>query len=99
VIRGRKVLGDGVRSPDLAHDRQLVTIELTCQVAADRLPGVATVVAAEDAVGGEVETCVRVWADEQWRVPVPAQRRLALAWLRLDVDLLPGAAIEADQPG
>ena len=55
--RGRRLIErDRVGRPDLAHDRDLRRIELTCEIAADRRPRVATVVAAIDAFAGEVET-------------------------------------------
>ena len=97
VERGRDALGDRVRAPDFAHHRQLIAVELARQVAADRFPGVAAVVAAEELVGGEVEPGVGMRADDERRVPVPAQRRLPLARLRLDADALAGAPIVADQ--
>src|SRR5436853_87386 len=84
----------GVRPPELAHDGQLVAVELPGQVGADGLPVVAAVVAAEELVGREVHPGVRVRADHQRRVPVPAQRRLARAGDRLDRHPLAGLAVE-----
>ena len=98
VERGRAVVGDGVDAPDPSHDLELVAVDLARQVGADRLPGVAAVVAAEQLVGGEVEPGVGVRADDDGRVPVPAQRRARrLPRLRLDVELLAGLAVEAHQ--
>ncbi len=55
IFSGGSVLGDGVGSPDFAHDREFVAIELAGDVAADGAPRIAAVVAAEDDVGGEIE--------------------------------------------
>src|SRR5262249_50773776 len=63
---------DGVWSPDFAHDGNLVAVEPPCQVRADRLPRLAAVVAAVQDAAGQVETFGRVRADEERRVPVPA---------------------------
>ena len=99
VERGRDALGDGVGAPDLAHDRQLIAIELSRQVTANGLPGVAAVVAAKELVRCEIEPRVCMGADLERRIPVPAQGRLALARLRLDAGGLARAAVEADQAG
>src|SRR6185295_12882056 len=95
VERGRGVVGHGVGAPYLAHHLELAAVDLPREVRADGAPGVAAVVAAEQLVGGEVEAGVRVRADDQRRVPVPAQRRLAAARLRLDEDLLAALAVVA----
>src|SRR5262245_1784227 len=97
VERRRLMAGDGVRAPYFAEHGQLVTVELPRQVGADRLPGVAAVVAAEEFVGREVDARAGMRADEQRRIPVPAQGRLTLSRLRLDANALPGAAIVARQ--
>jgi len=57
------------RGPELAHDRELVAVELASKVAADGFPRVAAIVAAEKAVGGEVEPGILVWADDEGRHP------------------------------
>src|SRR5437868_8502778 len=62
VERRRDVLGNRVRPPDLAHDRQLVAVELAAQIATDALPVVAAVVTAEEPIGREVDPRRRVRA-------------------------------------
>ena len=62
------------------------------------LPGGAAIVAAEELVGGEIDPRGRVRAQQQRRIPVPTQGRLAFARQRLNAHGLVGAAVEADQP-
>ena len=97
VERGRRVLRDGVHTVDAAHHLELVPVGLPREIAADGTPGVAAVVAAEDALRREVEPRRAVRADDQRRVPIPAKTRLAYARLRLDVDLLPRELVVADE--
>ena len=97
VERGRGVLGHRVDAPHAAHHRQLVAVDVAGEVRRHRLPGVAAVVAAEQALGAEVEAGRRVRREEQRRRPVPAQRRLARLRLRLDVEDLAAPAVVADQ--
>src|SRR5882672_9904327 len=50
--------------PDFAHDGDLRGVELACQIAADRPPGIPPVVAAIDALACEVEPARRMRADD-----------------------------------
>src|SRR2546426_661392 len=84
VERRGLILRYRVRSPDFSHHRQLVAVGLARQVRADQFPGVAPIIAAKQLVGGEVDPAVGIWADDKRRIPVPTQRRLALALLRLN---------------
>ena len=77
VERRRDVLGDGVDRPDPSHDRELVAVDLARQVGADGLPALTAVVAAEDALRGEIDAGVRMRREDQRGVPVPPQRVLA----------------------
>jgi hypothetical protein len=67
------------------------------EVAANGFPSITLIITAEDLVGREVDPLVGMRADEQGRIPVPAQRRFALARLRLNAHALAGAAIVANQ--
>ena len=97
VERRRVVLGYRVRSPDSSHDGKLVAIKLAGKIRADRLPGVSAVIAAKEPVGGEIQPRVRMRADYDRRVPVPAVRNVVRSRLRLNADLLSGAPIEASE--
>ena len=95
VERRGDVLLDGIDGPDLAHQGQLVAVELAGEIGADGAPAIAAVVAAVELLRAEVEAGVGVRADDQRRVPVPAHGRIALRRLRLDGDALAGALVEA----
>src|SRR3954467_7119337 len=97
VKRCGGVLGYRVRPPKLAHDRERVAIDLPGKVRADGLPGVTAVVAAEQAVGGKVQARMRERADDERRIPIPTQRGLAFARLRLDAEVLSAGAVIAIQ--
>ena len=70
--RRRRVARDRVSRPELAHDRDLVAIEVAGEVRADARPVVAAIVGAVDVVRRPVETPRRVRADDVRRVPVDA---------------------------
>src|SRR6185369_13929831 len=78
--------------------RELVAVELPREIRADRLPRVAAVVAAEQAVRREIDPPRVVRRDDQRAVPVPPQRRLAGPGLRLDLHPLAGPPVEPAQP-
>src|SRR5688572_29629413 len=94
---GRSILRNGVDAPNLAHHRKLVAIEVARELSADELPRIAAIVAAEEFIGGEIESRARVWTDNEWRVPVPTIRTFAAARLRLNADAFAGAFIETNQ--
>src|SRR6185312_10348256 len=94
-LGGGAVLGHRVGAPDAAHHRQRVAVERAGEVAADLFPGVAAVVAAEDLVGRHVEAVVVEGADEEGRVPSPAEAVFARRRLRLDGDVFVGAQVDA----
>jgi hypothetical protein len=93
VQAGRAALEDGVRPPHLAHHRERVAVDLAGQVAADRRPRVAAVVAPVEPVRREVQPLRVVRAEHQRAVPVPPRRRLALAGHRLNLHPLAGLAV------
>ena len=97
VLRHRAVVVEGVDAPHAAHELAFVAVGVGGQVAAHRRPGVAAVVAAPHALGTEVEAVRVVRADQERRVPVPALRRVAGRGLRLDVDGLVAAPVDADE--
>ena len=84
VERSGLVFRHGIRTPDFAHHRQFVPINLPSEISTHRAPGIATIVAAEKLIGSDVDARMRMRTDEQRRIPIPAQRRLALSGLRLD---------------
>src|SRR5262249_52121915 len=63
--------------PDLAHDRDFRGIELTREVAADRSPRVAAVVAPIYTLACKVKPARRVRADDDRRIPLPAPKSRA----------------------
>ena len=91
------VLGHRLDRPHFIHHRQFVAVELAGEVRADRPPGIAAIVAAEEDVGTIVEPGMQMRADDQRGVPVPAQGRLPLARLGPDVDQFPAAFVVAVQ--
>ena len=93
--RGRAVLGDRVDAPHAAHDLELVAIDVARQVARNGAPAGSLVVALEEDLRAEVDAVVVVGRHVQPGVPVPAQRRAAGVRLRLDVEALPAAPVEA----
>jgi hypothetical protein len=84
----RLVLRDRIHAPDFTHHRQPVAVETARKIAADYFPGVATIVTAIELVRSKVEARVQVRADDERRIPVPAQRVFAAAGLRLNADAL-----------
>ena len=56
VKRSGCVLGHRIRPPDFSHHRQLVAIGLAGEISADRLPGVAAIIAPEKLVGRKIQT-------------------------------------------
>ena len=97
VPRRRCPFGHGIDTPHPPHDRQLVAVDVAGEIGADRFPGVAAIVAAEEILRGEVDAVAVVRADDERRVPVQAQRLHAAGRLRLDVERLAGALVEAHQ--
>jgi hypothetical protein len=93
----RVVLRHRVHAVDAPHHLELVPVGLAREIGADRPPRVAAVVTPEDALRGEIEPRMRVRTDDDRRVPVPAEPRIPDRGLRLDVDLLPGAPVVADE--
>ena len=97
VLRHGTVVDEVVDAPHPPHELQLVAVHVRRQVAADRGPRVAPVVARPHALRAVVDAVGVVWADEDWRVPVPALGRVAGRGLRLDVErflALPVVAVE-----
>ncbi len=86
-----------VVAPHPAHERFEHPVTVAGEIAADRAPAVAAVVRAPKALAGVVQAGRRVGADQDRRVPVPALRRVARLGLRLDVDVLAGGAVVADE--
>src|SRR5262249_35646169 len=84
-------------APEFSHDRNGVAVEVTGEIAADHLPRVAAIVGAEEASAAEIKTRMRVRADDEWRIPVPAFRHFVFCFVRLDAKAFPGRAIEAHQ--
>ena len=95
--RHRAVVPERVGAPRAAHDRLLEAEDVPREVRADLRPRVAAVVAAPDVLRRVVDPRVRVRADDDRRVPVEPQRRLAGARLRADVDRLVALAVVAQQ--
>ena len=95
-VRGSRVSRDRAVRPQLAHQRQLVAVELSRQVATECFPGVAAVRASEEVVRGEVQGPVIVRRDEQRRAPVPTQVLGSELRLRLDSLSLAGPYIVPD---
>src|SRR5205814_3610615 len=93
----RSILGYGIDALNLSHHRQLVAIQTARKLAADHLPTVAAIVAAEKFVGGKVKPRVRVWTDDERRVPIPTQRLFTTADLRRDTQTLAGSFVIANQ--
>src|SRR5262245_57110014 len=91
------MFGDGVRPPDFAHHRHRVAIHTARQIAADRPPIVAAIVAAEEPVTGEIEPLAVVRADDERRVPVITLRLFGLAGDRRDAHSLAGASVKAHE--
>src|SRR5207249_36804 len=87
----------GIGAPDFAHNWKVIAVKLSSEVAADGLPGIAAIVAAEQFVCREVKPSMRMRANMQRRVPVPAQGRLAFARLRLNAYALSRPAVKAHQ--
>ncbi len=96
VGHGAHVPG-GVPALDPAHDRQRQPLLAPGQVAGDRRPAIAPVVAAPDPVRRVVEPRRPVEADLDGRVPVEPLERLALPGLRLDVDRLTRGPVRPPQ--
>ena len=99
IERRGNVLLNGLDGPDFAHQRQLVAIQLAGEIRADGDPGIAAVVAAIELLRADVEARMGVRADDERRVPIPAEGRIALGGLRLDGDALAGALVEAHDAG
>src|SRR5207244_3219187 len=72
VAQGRRrlIAEERIGRPDLAHDRNLVAIEISRQVGTDLYPVVAAIVAAIEEVAAPVQTSRRVRTDDVGRVPV-----------------------------
>ncbi len=68
---GGSVLPHRVHAPNPAHHLEAVAVDLAREIAAHRRPAAAAVVAAERALGREVESRRRMRADDERRVPVP----------------------------
>ncbi len=97
VLRHRTVVVQRVDAPDPAEELLLVAVAPVRQVAADRGPGVAPVVALPDPLGAVVDPVGAVRAHQQRRVPVPALRRVPLGGLGADHQRLlvpPVSAVE-----
>ncbi len=97
VVAHRAHVPGRVEAPDPPHHRLRQAVQAAGEVAADRSPGVAAVIAAPYALAGVVDPRRQVRADQDRRVPVEAVPRLVLRRLRLDVDDLAGAPVVADQ--
>src|SRR6266481_4635257 len=97
VERGGDVLIDRVRPPEPSHHGNFIAIEVTRQVAADELPCGTAIISLEDPRAGKIQTRMRVRTDDERRVPVPALRHLAFAFLRLYAKAFTGLAIKAHQ--
>ncbi len=96
--RRRRVACDGVDAPQPALHLHRRARDVAREVGGDGTPGVALVVAAINALRGEVEPRVAERADEQRRIPVPARGVLARLFLGHDAHRVARAAIEAHQP-
>jgi hypothetical protein len=96
VQRRGRILRDRIGSPDFPHHRQGVAVDLPREIRRDRLPAVAAIVGAIQHLRREIERCVRVGRDDEWRIPVPPGRRAALFFLRLDADALARPLVVAD---
>src|ERR1043165_1044313 len=83
-------------TPDLAHHRQLIAIQIARELAADRLPRVAAIVAAIEFVRRHVETGVQVRADDKRRVPIPSWWIFVASGLRLNAEAFAGALVETN---
>ena len=95
VKRCRLAAGDGIELLRLAHDLEVVAVDLFGEIAAHSRPRVATVIRAEQNVRSVPETLRIMRADQQRGVPVKTQRRRALCRKRCNARARAGLAVEA----
>ena len=93
---GRSIV-DGIETPDSPHVLALITVALAGQVGTNRNPGVAPVVAAVQLLGAKIEAGVRVWADQDGRIPIETQVLFTLARTWANVHGLTGTAVYTPQ--
>ena len=96
--RGRAVARDGVDAPEPPEHLHRRARDVAREVGADRLPVVATVVGAVDALRCEIEPRAAERTDDDRCVPVPARRVLTRLLLGDDPRAGAGPAIEPHEP-
>ena len=64
---------------------------------ADDLPTITAIIAAKEFVGGEIDTRMRVWTDDERRVPVPSQGIFVATYLGLNAHAFAGAFVKTRQ--
>ena len=93
IERSGSIFRDRIRAPHFTHHRQLVAIDLLGEVGTDGAPGIATIVAAKNLVGAEIKPGMRMRADQNRRIPIPAIDRKVFGFGRLDAGALTGATV------
>src|ERR1019366_6872497 len=73
VFVGEFIFPNRVGSPDLAHHGDGVAVDGAREIPRNQLPASAAIVAAHQAVAGDIQARVVVWADDEGNVPARAQ--------------------------
>src|SRR5688572_11496599 len=89
---------DGILRPQLPHERQLLAVEASREIATQLLPAVTAVGAPKEIIRGHVHGSVVVWGDHGRSAPVPAEILLSEFRLRLDAFPLSGPYVVPDNP-